>query len=47
MPAPPALERIIKFSDLAMQQAKTNGRNCVVKRSMLFIDDAKQSAFIT
>ena len=28
---PPALERIIKFSDLAMQQAKANGRNCVVK----------------
>ena len=32
MPAlPPALEQIIKFSDLAMQQAKANGRNCVVK----------------
>lgn len=28
---PPALEQIIKFSDLAMQQAKANGRNCVVK----------------
>ena len=28
---PPALERVVKFSDMAMQQAKANGRNCVVK----------------
>lgn len=28
---PPALEQLIKLSDMAMQQAKTNGRNCVVK----------------
>ena len=48
MPAlPPALERIIKFSDLAMQQAKANGRKLRGQRSMLFIDDAKQSAVIT
>lgn len=30
-PLPPALERIMKFSEVAMQQAKANGRNCVVK----------------